>query len=125
MQHNDYLLLSPVFKLVSCNRDNRETIERLKRDRKPGLGHKIGLFTGYCTGESSVKYGTFKPIERDTMNKIDIERNDILKELKLYFDDHYDNFGCYPMEFEFNKIVFNYDECVKLLDSIRYYWRGD
>ncbi len=50
--------------------------------------------------------------------------NDILKELKLYFDDHYDNFGCYPMEFECNETVFNYDECVKLLDSIRYYWRG-
>lgn len=50
-------------------------------------------------------------------------RYDILKELKLYFDDHYNNFGCYPMEFEFNKTVFTYDECVKLLDSIGYHWR--
>ena len=30
------------FKLVSRNRDNREG-ESLKRDRKPDLGHKIGL----------------------------------------------------------------------------------
>ena len=50
---------------------------------------------------------------------------DILKELKLYFDDHYENFNCYPVEFEFNKTVFNYDECVKLLDSVGYLWRGD
>jgi hypothetical protein len=31
------------FKRVSRNRDNRETTESLKRDRKADLGHKIGL----------------------------------------------------------------------------------
>jgi len=31
------------FKLVSRNRDTRETTESLKRDRKPDSGHKIYL----------------------------------------------------------------------------------
>lgn len=81
-----------------------------QNNTRQSMVHNINGTTYVCTGRDCKGCGM---------------SYDILKELKLYFDDHYETFNCYPVEFEFNKTVFNYDECVKLLNSVGYLWRGD
>ena len=46
-----------------------------------------------------------------------IDKHELKKELKLFFRDHYQNFGCYPVEFEFENIVFGWDECWQIMEE--------
>ena len=43
----------------------------------------------------------------------------LIGEMKKYFDDHINVFNCYPVEFEFNGVVFDYDECTKILECLK------
>jgi len=51
------------------------------------------------------------------MNDLKINENDsdLIKALKDWFQDHYKHFDCYPMEFEYDEITYNFEECSKLL----------
>jgi len=49
----------------------------------------------------------------------------IMKELKIHFDTHYEKYGYYPNKFLFNHVEFNFNECVKLLKSVGYFWMDE
>lgn len=40
------------------------------------------------------------------------------KELKLFFDDHYRHFNCYPLEFEYNGNVYDFNQCIEILNKL-------
>ena len=41
--------------------------------------------------------------------------SDLVKALKDWFNDHYKHFNGYPMEFEYDDVVYDWEECWKLL----------
>ncbi len=47
---------------------------------------------------------------------IDTQLNtDFIEALKDWFADHYEHFKAYPGEFEYNDVVYDFDECKILL----------
>lgn len=39
------------------------------------------------------------------------------KNIRDYFEDHYKNFGCYPLEFEYNDKVYSFRECEEIIKT--------
>ena len=39
------------------------------------------------------------------------------EELNLFFDDHYRHFGCYPLDFEFEGVVYDWERCWQILND--------
>ena len=46
-----------------------------------------------------------------------IDNRELKKEIKLFFHDHYQNFGCYPIDFEFEGVLFDWDECWQIMGT--------
>ena len=44
-----------------------------------------------------------------------MNKQTLIKEMKLFFKDHYEHFNGYPMEFEYKGIVYDFDECAELM----------
>ena len=39
----------------------------------------------------------------------------LITEMTLFFNDHYEHFNAYPMEFKYEGIVYDFDECIELM----------
>jgi len=44
---------------------------------------------------------------------------EFIKELNIFCSDHYETFGCYPMEFEYNDEVYLWDEFVYSIENYK------
>tara|TARA_R110002167_G_scaffold3977_3_gene19027 strand:+ start:1302 stop:1451 length:150 start_codon:yes stop_codon:yes gene_type:complete len=42
---------------------------------------------------------------------------EFIKELNAYCNDHWEHFECYPMEFEYNNKVFEFDDFIKYVEE--------
>jgi hypothetical protein len=40
-----------------------------------------------------------------------------IKELNNYCDDHFKNFGCYPLEFEYENKIYKWEEFNKYIEE--------
>jgi len=46
------------------------------------------------------------------MNNSREPESDFIEAVNDFFYDHYNNFNCYPMEFEYMGLVYDFDDCI-------------